>query len=137
MHFPSKRDTSLSLLFAVSIIILLVFAFIIQSMLSLLFVGLAGFIGWIFWGTWYVLRDDSLLVRSGPFRWNIPYKDIASVRLTRNMFSAPASSLERLEITYGKGGYLLISPVDREEFARLLLARCPQASLKKPESSLF
>lgn len=137
MHFPSKRDIVLSLLYAVSMVILLIFAFIIQAMFSLLFVGLAGIIGWIFWGTWYVLRDDSLLVRCGPFRWNIPYKEIASVRLTRNLFSAPASSLERLEITYGKGGYLLISPVDREEFARLLLARCPQASMKKPESSLF
>ena len=66
-----------------------------------LFVAAFMFIGgvilpiWLVRSTFYVLDDQQLAVRSGPFRWSIPVTKIKSARRTRSMLSGPALSLDR------------------------------------------
>jgi hypothetical protein len=80
----------------------------------------AGVPVWICTTTRYDLSRQSLIVRSGPFRWSIPLADIKSVTPTRNPLSSPALSLDRLRIEYGQGRAIMISPSDKGAFVRAL-----------------
>ena len=83
---------------------------------------------WVYYGTYYELRDDYLYCRCGPFSEKIAYSKIKSVRFSRNMLSSMALSLDRIEIKqHGKGfilGTTYISPENRKEFMRELISRC-------------
>jgi len=74
----------------------------------------------------YEIEGDTLVVRSGLLRRRIPVRAIESVRQTTSMVSAPAWSLDRLEILYGRGHRVLISPRERSGFLRALQAAAPQ-----------
>ena len=71
---------------------------------------------WLLLGTFYRIDDEHLRIRSGPFRWTIRLRDITSVRPSRSPISSPALSLDRLEITYGAGQRILVSPRDHGAF---------------------
>jgi hypothetical protein len=86
-------------------------------------VAVLGFITLTFKSTRYLVGDRELIIRSGPFRWRIAIDGIESVVPSRNPLSSPALSLDRLEIRYGSGRRLLISPQDREGFLEALMAR--------------
>ncbi|NLW17685.1 MAG: PH domain-containing protein [Firmicutes bacterium] len=86
------------------------------------------FMLWIYFGTYYELKDAYLYCRSGPFVARIPYDAIKSIRLSRNPLSSMALSLNRIEIIYTSssifGGLIYISPPDREWFIQQLEQRC-------------
>jgi hypothetical protein len=95
---------------------------LIPVLLMLLF---DAFFVWMYATTAYTITDDDmLLVRSGFMRWQIPINSIQTVRRTRNPSSAPALSIDRLEVLY-RDGFLLISPVERERFVAELVRRNP------------
>ena len=71
---------------------------------------------WLLFSTSYRVDAESLLVKSGPFSWAIPLAEVQSVVPSRSPVSSPALSLDRLEIRYGSGKSILVSPVDREAF---------------------
>ena len=71
---------------------------------------------WTLLGTYYVIDATSLVVRSGPFHWTVPLRDIRSVQPTRDIRSGPALSFDRLRIEYGAGRVLLISPREKDAF---------------------
>ncbi len=73
----------------------------------------------------YELGPDTLKIRSGVIRTSIPYQEIRRVRASSSWLSAPALSLDRLEITYGAARKTLVSPRDRTAFLRDLSARAP------------
>ena len=66
--------------------------------------------------TKYVVAAEQLNINSGPFSWSVPIATITSVKETRNPLSGPALSLDRLEISYGKGQTIIISPANKAEF---------------------
>lgn len=76
----------------------------------------AVFVCWIFLATYYELRGDELLVRSGPFTWRIPLAEVTGIRESTSTRSGPALSMDRLEIVYGRGRRLIISPADKARF---------------------
>jgi Bacterial PH domain len=78
---------------------------------------------WTLLGTYYVIDATSLIVRSGPFHWIVPLREIRSVRPTRDVRSGPALSFDRLRIEYGDGRVLLISPREKAEFLADLARR--------------
>ncbi len=88
---------------------------------------------WIYFGTYYELRDEYLFCRSGPFTEKIAYSKIKSLKLSRNMLSSMALSGDRIEIKQHGKGYLLgttyISPENREQFLSELISRCENLSL--------
>lgn len=75
---------------------------------------------WIFFDTKYVFAENELRINSGPFRWKVPLAEITGIKPTRNPLSAPALSLDRLEITYSQGKQVLISPEDKTGFLEYL-----------------
>ena len=86
-----------------------------------------GFLLWIYFGTYYELRDTYLYCKSGPFFKKIYYDDIKSVKLSQNILSSLALSAKRIEIRYGENyftGTIYISPEDREGFIKELEIRC-------------
>ena len=93
------------------------------GVVALLVMGACGIVLpiWVLLRTGYRLTEHTLCVTSGPFRWRIPLEQIESVRPSRSVWSGPALSLDRLAIRYGRGRCLLVSPKERERFARELM----------------
>lgn len=87
---------------------------------------LAFLIGKLFTGIEYIIDGDELIIKSSfLFTSKIAISSIKSVAKSRNPLSAPAASLDRLEIKYGKYDYALVSPKNKIEFINELLARNP------------
>jgi hypothetical protein len=74
-----------------------------------------------FFDTWYAVSNASLQVKCGLF-YNkiIEIAAIKKIEDTRTLLSAPALSLNRLEIFYNKFDSIIISPENKAEFIRLL-----------------
>lgn len=76
--------------------------------------------------TGYTLGREGVSVRSGIFRWEIPYSVIESVRPSRSWLSGPALSLDRLAITRRDSSLpLIISPREASRFLAELADRDP------------
>ena len=122
-EYPSKRDAWLVAVLWIASAVMLFAAFEVwgsaepfpfRLAYAVGMVALALFVVWLLYSTGYTLTDRDLLARAGPFRWRVPLAAIEEVRPTRNPLSAPACSLDRLQIRYeGRRLGLLISPVYR------------------------
>ncbi len=71
---------------------------------------------WLLFSTSYRVDSSALRIRSGPFSWTIPLSEVKSISPSRSPLSSPALSLNRLEIQYGRGKRILVSPVDQDAF---------------------
>lgn len=76
--------------------------------------------------TEYQFGGDSLIVRCGPLRWRIAYRDIDALDPVWSLRPAPALSVRRLRLGFRGQDQLMISPLQRDLFVDLLQARCPQ-----------
>jgi hypothetical protein len=74
----------------------------------------------------YELQGKFLMTRTGYIKFKVPLLAITRVRRRRTFISAPAWSMDRLEIRYGRTQRLLVSPEREDEFLRELQARAPQ-----------
>ena len=92
----------------------------IRIVVAVLVVLVAVLVPWVFASTFYEVDTRELKVVSGPFRWQIPIKEITRVTPSRAWWSSPALSLDRLCIEYGNGKWILVSPIRREEFLEAL-----------------
>lgn len=86
----------------------------------------------------YTVLEDRLQIRSGMlFRLTIPLKDIRTVKPTTSILSAPAASIKgRLEIIYGKGSQVIVSPADADGFLRALQSGNPKISVPSQSTSV-
>ena len=71
---------------------------------------------WLYLATKYVIEHKDLTVFAGLYKVNIPVASITSITDSRNALASPAFSLDRLEIKYGEGEMILISPKDKSAF---------------------
>ncbi len=132
MRMKSKVDWWLGATMWTTIAVVLVILWIVPEEERLLgyAIGLPmiALIIWIYFGTYYELREEYLYCRSGPFFERIAYDKIKSVRLCQNLWSSLALSAKRIEIRQHGKGFLLgttyISPENRELFFRELVKRC-------------
>ena len=69
----------------------------------------------LFFNIKYTLTADTLLVKNGFSTQSISLKDITNITPTSSTLSAPALSLDRIEIRY-EGGSIVISPKDKDRF---------------------
>ncbi|WP_157981358.1 PH domain-containing protein [Aliidiomarina sanyensis] len=83
----------------------------------------AGLPLWLLASTNYTLSDSKLFVKCGPFKRDIPIAQITSIKATSSPLSSAALSTDRLQIDYGRGQSIMISPKDKEEFLRDLETR--------------
>lgn len=70
--------------------------------------------------THYTVKGNTLIVVSGPLRWKISIDEIHKVEATRQPWSSPALSLDRLRIRYGNNRQIMISPVDKKAFLKAI-----------------
>jgi hypothetical protein len=130
MYFPSKRDLWLGLLIWGLVLLAAIPALLKPGKGQLIIMGaVILFIGWIWFGTGYEISDVELKIRCGPFRQSIPVQEIREIKRTRSPLSAPACSLDRMEIKYGKSKRVMISPADKKGFIKLLVRKSPQINL--------
>jgi len=122
-RFKSKVDTWLLAIMIVSLFATLAAAFTVINLspsnlliaTPILLIG-AGLPLWLLIQTHYTFTGPLLVIQSGPFKWKIQVSDIRSVEPTRNPISSPALSLDRLQIDYGPGQTILVSPTDKAGF---------------------
>ena len=79
----------------------------------------------LFFNIKYTLTADTLLVKNGFSTQRISLKDITHITPTSSTLSAPALSLDRIEIRY-EGGSIVISPKDKDRFYRAIQERVPE-----------
>lgn len=125
-RYPSKVDLWLALLVGLPMGLLLVLAAYMVMTGELL--GFSLLLGpaltWMLaWPTEYVLAPEDLQIRSGFIRYRVPYGEIDLVQPSRSPLSAPAWSLDRLEIKYGRKA-IMISPEDKGAFLSDLAGYC-------------
>ncbi len=78
----------------------------------------------LFFNIKYTLTADTLLVKNGFSTQSISLEDITHITPTSSKLSAPALSLDRIEIIY-KGGSIVISPKDKDRFYYAIQERVP------------
>jgi len=87
---------------------------------------------WLLASTSYAFEGAALQVRSGPFRWRIPLEQIYAVRESDSVRSAPAMSMDRLEIRFADDDRLVISPKDKPGFLSELHRQVPRLANHSP-----
>ncbi len=134
MKFRSKIDWWLLLIFIVitaNIVIKIYEANHLYSLASnfphLLIYSLVIFIIWLpIFNTYYVVENNTLVIKSLVFRWKININDITQIEPTHNPLSSPALSLDRLKIYYIKNekiATVMISPKNKEAFLQAINKR--------------
>jgi hypothetical protein len=67
------------------------------------------------------VHDNRLIIRCGfLYRKEVDIQSIQRIKETGNPLSSPAISLDRLEIRYGKSGWVLVSPKGKKGFIAAL-----------------
>lgn len=134
MTYPSKVDGWIAIVLALVPAGLLLEAFFFRSILvAAIAASVLILYGLVVIPTNYDLGPDVLTVRSGIIHTSIPYREIRQVRPSRSWLSAPALSLDRIEITYNGYRKVLISPRDRTAFLQDLSAHVPGLNISSQE----
>lgn len=131
MKFRSKIDWWLLLIFVVitANIIFKIYQEVHHSSIGtnfshLMIYSLVILVIWLpVFNTYYVVENNTLIIKSLVFRWKINMNDITQIEPTHNPLSSPALSLDRLKISYMKNGRIakvMISPKDKEGFLNTL-----------------
>ena len=79
---------------------------------------------WVLNGTQYMIQRGLLVIHCGPCRYEVPIDEIESVVPSRDSLSAPALSLDRLQV-HTPARDIQISPADRRGFLAQLAAADP------------
>ncbi len=89
------------------------------------------FVVHMFLTTNYKIEGNTLIIKSGfLFLKTIDINSIKKIKETNNPLSAPATSIDRLEITYGKFDSILISPKLKKEFIDHILSINPNVEVR-------
>lgn len=136
MRYEAAKDAAISVLIFGSVALVLgtgLLSALSFSVIPLLVTVLpAGFLLWVYFGTYYELRDEYLYARCGPLSERIRYDRVTRLRKCRNLFSSMALATDRIEIRTGPNfvtGTTYISPRERDEFLTELARRCPNATI--------
>lgn len=89
------------------------------------------FVVHMFLTTNYTIESDELIIKCGfLFNKTIDIKTIKKITETNNPLSSPATSLDRLEINYGKFDTIIISPKHKTEFINDIKRLNPNVEVK-------
>ena len=79
----------------------------------------------------YEINESQLIIHQAMGKMVIDINTIKSIEPTHTILSAPASSLDRLRISYNKYDDVVISPRRKEEFIRQLQSINPNIVFKE------
>ena len=92
------------------------------------------FLLWTYKTTFYILKNDTLIWKSGPFKGTIEIKNINKIEYHKGIIVPtiwkPALSHIGLIITYNKYDDIYISPEKSEQFITQLLETHPNITIK-------
>lgn len=89
------------------------------------------FVVHMFMTTYYTINGENLIVKCGfLFNKTIDINTIKKISETNNPLSSPATSIDRLEITYGKYDSVIISPKQKKEFIDNIILINPNIEVK-------
>jgi len=139
MEFKSKVDLWLAAVIWGSVAICFFPVFLEDGLIIGLAIGIsmAIFVLLLWINTKYYIRDEHLVIKGVLKDTLIPIVSITSVNSTRNPSSAPALSMDRLEINYGNFDFVLISPLEKEHFVEELLKINPQIKIGGKSKSIY
>jgi Bacterial PH domain len=131
MRFPSKRGIILSTIMWGVALVALALPFIAyvkaDDLLGMIVPSVIGVVVAIVvitgeLGTYYVIEDTEIHIYGMFIRMGkVPIDNITSIKRSYNPLAAPALTLKRLKITYGKWGEMcLISPKEEKRFLEIL-----------------
>lgn len=100
--------------------------------INLLVLGtLFGLVLLLFFKIAYRIRGEYLLIQVAWFRYSpIRISEITDIEKTSSILSAPAASLDRIEIKYGRFQSQVVSPQNKQAFIKDLLSLNPNIRLK-------
>lgn len=121
--YKSKVQLSIMLplaLILISVEIIMLINHVWPQALLVVFVIL--FVIYLYFDTSYTITDNGKLIIKGGFliKREIDIRFIKKVKATNNPLSAPAFSLDRIEVSYNRYDTVLISPEDKSEFIQQL-----------------
>lgn len=104
----------------------------IQSLIILLLLSCLGLLTVdLLARTSYTIRDHFLIIQTGVFKSKpIDIYSFNELSNSSSIISAPASSFDRIEISYAKYDTLILSPADKQAFANDLLEVNPKLIIK-------
>lgn len=147
MYFPSKKDIWFFFMFWGMILFLIFLCFVGSEPVGfqlitytsvagiIINVLIIGLLVWLWFGTGYKVEDGLIKVRYGPFRSSIRIEEIRKLSKIKSPFTAPALSVDRVEILYGQYNVLNISPKNEKAFIQLLVTENPNIQLDKKLSN--
>lgn len=131
MEFPSKKDVWLYPIFFVVIGACFAPIFAGREYFLLFFtIPLAILFSWSWFSTKYIVREETITIRSGFVKKRIFIQDIKQISNTKNPIAAHALSFDRLEIVYGAHKTEIISPKGKEQFINLVKSKNPHIEIK-------
>ncbi|ELK44691.1 PH domain-containing protein [Halobacillus sp. ACCC02827] len=86
-------------------------------------VVISALVGWIYFGTRYIIDHEELKIVYGPFRKRVPLDQIRRVEEVKDILQAPALSFDRLEIHYGTAESIKVSPKNKSLFLKEIGSR--------------
>lgn len=83
----------------------------------------AAFLLWLWFGTYYQVKGDKLIYRSGPFRGSIDVHQIHTLVRDKTLWVGmkPALALRGIIVRYNQYDEIYISPKEKDAFIRELL----------------
>lgn len=129
-YFPSRRDWILGSIVWLPLVLPLL-PMLRDGMWPLVafMLLMIAFVGVIWFGTGYVLSEDELIVKIGPFvHTRLRLADIRYISRTGSWMASPANSLRRWRIAYGQWDEVIVSPEREDAFFAFIRDRCPQVA---------
>ena len=120
----------------IPILLVVIFSFyniIVEQKISgiLILIFVLAFISYIFLSIKYTIIDKNLNIKGGFLvNENIDIAKINKIEKSFNILAFPAASLDRIEIKYGNGNSILISPKHKSEFISDLKKINPNIEIK-------
>ena len=79
--------------------------------------------------TYYTVSDDLIRIRCGFYKQTVALQSVRKLSASRDIISAPALSLDRIEIMYHKFDTVLVSPEDQAGFVSCILQINPDIEI--------
>lgn len=97
----------------------------------IVFLLITAFIIHLFLTTYYRIDGKTLTIKAGfLINKSVNIDKIRKITETNNPISSPATSLDRLEIKYNKYDTVIISPKEKNDFIKMLVALKPDIEVK-------
>lgn len=130
MYFPSKKDKWLTIvIWGIALLGFLTPLIKAQLTAALIMLLLGLFLLWFWFKTGYEIEGEKIKIHYGPIRQTIKINEIEVIIKSKAPLTAPALSMDRIQIRCGKYDIFSISPVDQDQFIKAITEINPDISL--------